>query len=138
MKQVRNLVKRSDAIDCEISQRYEEAEYMEQFIGEEFEGVISSISNWGMYVELPNTVEGLIHVSDMNDDYYNFDSDLMIMIGERTRKIYRIGDVVKVKLISASKAEREINFELVETKKKRVRKYENKRKNSVPKQKSTS
>ena len=70
-----------------------------------------------MYVELPNTVEGLIHVSDMNDDYYNFDSDLMIMIGERTRKIYRIGDVVKVKLISASKAEREINFELVETKK---------------------
>lgn len=131
--------KERDAIDCENEVNdMKKAEYMEQFIGEEFEGVISSISNWGMYVELPNTVEGLIHVSDMNDDYYNFDSDLMIMIGERTRKIYRIGDVVKVKLISASKAEREINFELVETKKKRVRKYENKRKNSVPKQKSTS
>lgn len=131
--------KERDAIDCENEVNdMKKAEYMEQFIGEVFEGVISSLNNWGMYVELPNTVEGLVHVSDMTDDYYHYDPDLLVMVGERTKKVYRIGDLVKVKLIGASKELREINFELVGKRNKRVRKYEKRNKNSVSKQKSSS
>ena len=55
-------------------------------IGEEFEGIISSVTNFGMFVELPNTIEGLVHVSNMTDDYYRFDDRQMMMIGERTGK----------------------------------------------------
>jgi ribonuclease R len=138
---VQSSKKERDSIDCENEvDDMKKAEYMIKFIGETFEGVISSLSNWGMYVELPNTVEGLVHVMDMRDDYYNFDQNLMIMVGENTKKVYRMGDSVKVKLLSASKEEREINFELVEApKKKRVKKYEEQRtENHMPKQEGAS
>jgi ribonuclease R len=138
---VQSSKKERDSIDCENEvDDMKKAEYMIKFIGETFEGVISSLSNWGMYVELPNTVEGLVQVMDMRDDYYNFDPNLMIMVGENTKKVYRMGDSVKVKLLSASKEEREINFELVEApKKKRVKKYEEQRtENIMPKQKGVS
>lgn len=106
--------KERDAIDCENEVNdMKKAEYMEPFVGEVFEGVISSLTNWGIYVELPNTIEGLVHVLDMSDDFYEYDETLMIMIGRRTKKMYKIGDVVKVELISANKAAREINFKIV-------------------------
>jgi ribonuclease R len=89
------------------------AEYMTQFIDEEFEGVISSVTKWGMYVELPNTVEGLVHVNDLTDDYYEFDEDNLALIGRRTKTIYKIGDIVKVVVAAASKEERTIDFQLV-------------------------
>jgi ribonuclease R len=115
---IQSSQKERDAIDCENEVNdMKKAEYMEQFIGETFEGVISSLTNWGIYVELPNTIEGLIHVLDMTDDFYEYDETMMIMIGRRTKKIYKIGDIVQVELLSASKAAREINFKLVGMKK---------------------
>lgn len=86
---------------------------MTQFIDEEFEGVISSVTKWGMYVELPNTVEGLVHVNDLTDDYYEFDEDNLALIGRRTKTMYKLGDVVKVVVVAASKEERTIDFQLV-------------------------
>ncbi len=103
-----------DAIDAEREvEDMKKAEYMTQFIDEEFEGVISSVTKWGMYVELPNTVEGLVHVNDLTDDYYEFDEDNLALIGRRTKAIYKIGDIVKVTVAAASKEERTIDFQLV-------------------------
>ncbi|MDE5977274.1 MAG: ribonuclease R [Turicibacter sp.] len=103
-----------DSIDAEREvEDMKKAEYMTQFIHEEFEGVISSITKWGMYVELPNTIEGLVHVNDLTDDYYEFDEDNLALIGRRTKAIYKIGDIVKVVLTAANKEERTIDFQLV-------------------------
>ena len=70
---------------------------MSERIGEEFEGIISSVTNFGMFVELPNTIEGLIHISFLDDDYYSYDEKRILLIGERTKKVYRLGDEVRVK-----------------------------------------
>jgi len=103
-----------NAVDCEREvDDMKKAEYMEDKVGEVFEGIISSVTNWGIYVELPNTVEGLVHVLDMTDDYYAFDQKTMSLIGERTKKNFRLGDTVTVKVISANKEEREVDFEIV-------------------------
>jgi len=103
-----------DAIDAEREvEDMKKAEYMSQFIGEEFEGVISSVTKWGMYVELPNTIEGLIHVNDLTDDFYEFDEDSLSLIGRRKKTIYKLGDIVKVVVTAASKEERTIDFQLV-------------------------
>ncbi|SFX21670.1 ribonuclease R [Thermoactinomyces sp. DSM 45891] len=90
------------------------AEYMKEHVGEEFEGVISSITNFGIFVELPNTVEGLIHVSNLTDDYYNFHERAYLLIGERTKHIFRMGDPIKIRVSGASLEERKVDFELVE------------------------
>ena len=109
-----NSKRERDAIDAEREvEDMKKAEYMTQFINEEFEGVISSVTKWGMYVELPNTVEGLVHVNDLTDDYYEFDEDNLALIGRRTKTIYKIGDIVKVVVAAASKEERTIDFQLV-------------------------
>ena len=89
------------------------AEYMEDKIGEEYDGIISSVTNFGMFVELPNTIEGLVHVSYMTDDYYRFDDRHYAMIGERTGKVFRIGDEITVKVVNVNKDERSIDFEIV-------------------------
>lgn len=89
-------------------------EYMKDRIGEEYEGIISGVTAFGMYVQLENTIEGLIHVSNMEDDYYIFDETNHFLIGERKKKIYRIGDVVKIKVLSADIANRNIDFILAE------------------------
>lgn len=88
-------------------------EYMQQFVGEVFEGVIVSITNFGMFVGLPNGVEGLVHVSTMTDDYYIFNERNYTLTGENTRKTFRIGDRVRVLVVKANIAERQIDFELV-------------------------
>lgn len=103
-----------NAVDCEREvDDMKKAEFMEDKVGQEFEGIISSVTNWGVYVELPNTVEGLVHVLDMRDDYYEFNAKTLSLIGERTKKIYQLGDDVKVKVIASNKDTREIDFEIV-------------------------
>lgn len=102
------------------------AEYMEDKIGEEFTGVISSVTNFGLFVELENTVEGLVHVSYLTDDYYHYDDRTHALIGEHTAKIYRVGDEVKVKVAQVNLDERAVDFELLETKAKKRRREGNK------------
>jgi ribonuclease R len=88
-------------------------EYMAQFIGEEFSGVISGVTAFGLFVELENGIEGLVHVSSMDDDYYRYLEDQYALIGERTKKTYRLGDETKVILVKVNPEERNIDFELV-------------------------
>lgn len=94
------------------------AEYMSYHIGEVYEGVISSITRFGLFVELDNTIDGLIHISELDDDYYYYDEELMMLLGERTGKIYKISDKVKVKVIKASKQDKTIDFKIIGRKKK--------------------
>ncbi|MCY8210047.1 ribonuclease R [Bacillus spizizenii] len=102
------------AVDAEReTDELKKAEYMLDKIGEEFDGMISSVTNFGMFVELPNTIEGLVHVSFMTDDYYRFDEQHFAMIGERTGNVFRIGDEITVKVVDVNKDERNIDFEIV-------------------------
>ena len=94
------------------------AEYMENHIGEEYEGIISGVTSFGFFVELDNMVEGLVHVNNLKGDYYNYVPELMSLIGQAKKKKYRLGDRVNVKLIAASKVQRTIDFEVLETKEK--------------------
>jgi len=89
------------------------AEYMLSKIGETFKGVITSVTNFGMFVQLDNTVEGLVHISNMNDDYYEFNERDMLMIGQRTGMVFRIGETVEVKVIGADTDNYQIDFELI-------------------------
>lgn len=91
--------------------KLKKVEYMGQHIGEVFEGVISSITKWGVYVELPNTIEGLIHVTNMYDDHYNYIEDSYEMVGEHTGKTYKLGQTVYVKAAGTDKLQRTIDFE---------------------------
>ena len=123
--------KERSAIQCEYDVNdMKKAEYMEKFVGEKFEGKISSITNFGMFITLSNTVEGLVRLKDMSDDYYIFNPTLYILKGERNNKRYRIGDTVLVKLIRSDKKMREIDFKLVYNKGDKDEKYgkENNRK----------
>ena len=90
------------------------AEYMEAHIGEEYEGKISGLTNFGMFVELDNLVEGLVHISTLKGDYYNYNSDIMAIVGDKTKKMYRLGDKVKIKVESANKTNKTVDFELIE------------------------
>lgn len=92
------------------------AEYMNDHIGEEYEGMISSVTSFGFFVELANTIDGLVHVNDLTDDYYHYDEKNLMLIGERNGKTYKLSDKVKVRVASCSKKERTIDFELVGSK----------------------
>lgn len=105
--------RRADEAEREV-EKMKKVEYMMDHIGEIFEGVISGITSWGMYVELPNTVEGMIRVTEMDDDYYFYDEERYQMVGEHTKKIYKLGQKVKVEVIQADKLLRTIDFALVE------------------------
>lgn len=89
------------------------AEYMESHIGEEYDGIISSVTNFGLFVELPNLVEGLIHISNIPGDYYEYVPELLSLIGKSTKKTYRIGDKIKVRVAAASKETAQIDFDIV-------------------------
>lgn len=93
------------------------AEYMSDYVGEEFDGFISSLTSFGMFIQLENTIEGLVRMVDLSDDYYVYDEANMIYIGEHTRKTYHIGDEVKVKVEKVSVKDREIDFVILEHKK---------------------
>ena len=89
------------------------AEYMEDHIGEEYDGIINTITNFGFFVELPNMVEGLVHVQTLKGDYFTYIPELLAMIGKSTKKTYRLGDKVRVKCVAASKENSMVDFELV-------------------------
>ncbi len=89
------------------------AEYMLDRIGEEFEGIISSVTSFGIFIQLPNTIEGLVHISDLDDDYYIYDENHLCLIGERTKNIYRLGDDVKIRCEKVDIPNREIFFKLI-------------------------
>ena len=89
------------------------AEFMMKHVGETFEGVVAGVMNFGMFVELPNTIEGLVHVTNMTDDHYNFNERAMAMIGERTGTVFRIGDKVEIEVMGVNLEERLIDFKVV-------------------------
>lgn len=103
------------AVDAEReTDDLKKAEYMKDKIGEEFEGIISGVTNFGMFVELPNTIEGLVHISYLTDDYYHYEESQYALIGERTGNVFRIGDKVKIRVLGVNLEERTIDFELVQ------------------------
>ena len=89
-------------------------EFMQDKIGQVFEGIINGVTNYGLYVELPNTVEGLVHVENLKDDYYHFNESQVCLIGESTRKVYRFGEQVKVIVDRVNLDERQLDFVLAE------------------------
>lgn len=89
------------------------AEFMSDKIGEEYEGIISGVTSFGIFVELDNTVEGLVHISNLIDDYYIYDNDNKVLTGEHLGKTYKIGDVVNVRLEKVSIAQAEIDFSIL-------------------------
>lgn len=105
------------AVDAERDvEQMKKAEYMLDKVGEEFDGIISSVTSFGMFIELENTVEGLIRMGGLTDDYYHFDEAHMALIGERTSRVFRIGDEVKVRVARVNMDEHTIDFELVDMK----------------------
>ena len=105
--------RRAEESEREVA-KLKKVEYMMGHIGEIFEGVISGITSWGMYIELPNTIEGMVRVSDMKDDYYIYDEERYQMIGEHTKKLYKLGQKVTVEVVNADKVQRTIDFAFVE------------------------
>ena len=94
--------------------KLKKVEYMQQHLGEIFRGVISSITKWGMYVELPNTVEGLVHVANMRDDHYEYDGNRYELIGMHTNKVYKLGQRIWIRVTGTDRLLRTIDFEIAE------------------------
>lgn len=106
------LERRADEAERD-TEKMKKVQYMSRHIGEEFEGVISGITAYGMYVELPNTVEGMVHVTSMRDDYYHYDEERYEMIGEKTNHRYKLGQTVRICVEDTDKINRTIDFSLV-------------------------
>ena len=105
--------KERESIDCERDvESMKMAEYMEDHIGEEFIGMVSGVANFGMFIQLDNLVEGLVHISEMKD-FFHYDEVAQTLTGERTKQKYRLGDKVLVKVARASKEEKAIDFDLI-------------------------
>lgn len=99
------------AIDAErVVEAMKKAEYMEEYVGEEFEGVVSSVVKFGLFIELPNTIEGLIHITTL-PEFYNYNERTMTLQGEKSGKVFRVGQQIKIKLVRADKETGDIDFE---------------------------
>ena len=96
------------------SEDMKKAEFMQDKIGEEFDGIVSSVTQFGIFVELENTVEGLIRFENLGNEYFIYDEERKRLIGEKSNKTYKIGDKVKIRVISANKILRQIDFEIVD------------------------
>ena len=96
------------------SDRLKKAEYMSYHLGEEFEGIISGVTAYGFYVELPNTVEGLVHVTSLRDDYYSYNEETYELSGELSHKVYHLGQKVRVRVADADALKRTVDFTVVE------------------------
>ena len=107
------LERRADEAERECD-KMKAAEFMSKKIGEEFDGVISGVTSWGIYVELPNTVEGMVKLSSIRGDYYEFNAERMEIVGEHTKKKFSLGQQVRVRVIDASKQTKTIDFRIVE------------------------
>ena len=110
-------IREQDAQNCERDvDKMKKAEYMMDHIGEIYKGIISGVQEFGIFVELDNTVEGLIKVENIKGDYYIYDKDLMALVGKKNKKRYSFGDAITVKVISADKDKSQIDFEIYEEK----------------------
>ena len=107
--QCSSMERRADEAERETD-KLKKCEYMSKRIGKEYDGVISGVTNWGLYVELPNTVEGLIRVNDLMGDYFVFDEEHMELVGEMTRKSYKLGQKIRVQVADTDKLTRTIDF----------------------------
>lgn len=107
------LERRAEEAERETD-KLKKAEYMLKYIGETFEGVISGMNSYGIFVELPNTVEGMVSVASMKDDYYTYNERSFELIGERKNKHYKLGQTVKVQVVGADILRRTVDFELVD------------------------
>lgn len=112
-KQSSERERRADEAERETI-RLKKAEYMSRHLWEEYEGVISGVTGWGLYVELPNTVEGLVHVASLQGDYFEYNENAYEMVGQRTGKTYRLGQTVRVQVVKADRTTRTVDFELAE------------------------
>ena len=115
-KQASQTERRAEEAERETV-KLKKCEYMENHIGEEFEGVISGVTEWGFFVELPNTVEGLVRVTDLTDDFYEFYEDSYELVGSVTNRRYKLGQRVKVIVDNTDKVMRTIDFKLVQEQK---------------------
>ena len=113
-KQASTMERRAEEAERETI-KLKKAEYMKDRVGQEYEGIISSITKWGMYVELPNTIEGLIHVTNLTDDHYDYLEDRYEMVGAHTGKVYKLGEKVKVQVLGADTLLRTIDFKLAKS-----------------------
>ena len=91
-------------------EKMKKVEYMERRIGEVYDGVISGVTNWGIYVELPNTVEGIIRLENIQDDFYRFDAEKYQLVGERHRQVYRLGQHITIMVLSIDKVLKTVDF----------------------------
>lgn len=105
--------RRADEAERDV-EKMKKAEYMEKHTGECYEGVISGITNWGFYVELANTIEGMVHVANLYDDRYYYREESFDMVGADTGRVYKLGQKVKIRVLGADKRSSEINFEMAE------------------------
>ena len=112
-KHASKMERRADEAERETV-KLKKTEYMEQYIGAEFEGVISGITRWGMYVELDNTVEGLVHVTNMKDDHYEYQEQSYEMVGIHTGKRYKLGQKIQIRVLDTDRLMRTIDFEIAE------------------------
>lgn len=109
------MERRADEAERETD-KLKKVEYMESRIGEVYEGVISGVTEWGFYVELPNTIEGLVHVTTLDDDYYHYSESTYELIGEAAGKRYKLGQKIMVEVVGTDKIMRTIDFRLYEQK----------------------
>lgn len=112
-KQTSKTERRADEAEREV-EKLKKVEYMSDKIGEIFEGVISGVTSWGMYVELPDTVEGMVRLADMDDDYYIFDEAGYQLVGEHTKRTYKLGQKVRVEVVGTDKVLKTIDMLLAE------------------------
>lgn len=117
------LERRAEEAERE-TEKLKKVEYMSERIGQEFEGVISGITAWGIYVELPNTIEGMVHVSNLEGDYFHYQEETYEMVGETTNLRYKLGQKVRVQVADTDRLMRTIDFLLAEEEKDGEGKYE--------------
>ena len=103
------LERRAEEAERETD-KLKKVEYMSRHLGEEFDGVISGVTNWGFYVELPNTVEGLVRVNELRDDYYVFDEERYQLIGETSRRTYKLGQSIRIQVLACDRLLKTIDF----------------------------
>lgn len=112
-EQTSKLERRAEEVEREVS-KLKKTEFMQNHVGEEYQGVISGVTSWGIYVELPNTVEGMIHVSTLPGDFYYYDEETYAMVGERTKRRFNLGERVNIRVKGVDMLLKNIDFELLE------------------------
>ena len=112
-EQSSKMERRAEEVEREVC-KLKKAEYMRRRIGEVHEGIISGVTNWGIYVELPNTIEGMVHVSILPGDYYYYDEKTYSMVGERTGRTFKLGEKAKIRVKDVDMMLKNIDFDLVE------------------------